>query len=86
MRLEDADACYLIEVSNDKERPNEFRFTREELTGVLKPGHARDFSSFSVKSDPDRDVSVRTQSDAFPLLLNMFLAIKEGDPQVRDRV
>ena len=37
MELEDADACYLIEVSNDKERPNEFRFTKEELTGVFKP-------------------------------------------------
>ena len=37
MRLEDADACYLIEVSNDKERPNEFRFTKEEITGAFKP-------------------------------------------------
>ena len=37
MELEDADACYLIEVSNDKERPNEFRFAKEELTGVFKP-------------------------------------------------
>ncbi len=36
MELEDADACYLIEVSNDKERPNEFRFAKEELTGVFK--------------------------------------------------
>ncbi len=83
MELEDADARYLIEVSSDKERPDEFRFTKEKLTGVLKPGHNRDFGSFSVTSDPDRGVSVRTQSDAFPLLLNMFLAIKEGDPKVR---
>ena len=82
MKLEDADACYLIEVSNDKERPNEFRFTKEELTGVLKPGHAEDFDSFRVRSDPDRDDSVPTQSDAFPLLLNMFLAIRKGDPKI----
>ena len=34
MKLEDADARYLIEVSGDKERPNEFRFTKEKLTGV----------------------------------------------------
>ena len=37
MELEDTDARYLIEVSSDKERPNEFRFTKEELTGVFKP-------------------------------------------------
>ena len=36
MELEDAEACYLIEVSSDKERPNEFRFTKEEITGVFK--------------------------------------------------
>ncbi len=83
MELEDADVCYLIEVSNDRERPNEFRFTKEELTGVLKPGHAEDFASFRVTRDPDRNDSVRTQSDAFPLLLNIFLAIKEGDPRIR---
>ena len=83
MKLEDADVCYLIEVSSDKERPHEFRFTTEELTGVCKPGYSRDFASFSVKSDPDRNVSVRTQSDAFPLLLNIFLAIRGGDPRVR---
>ena len=83
MKLEDADVCYLIEVSSDKERPNEFRFTKEELTGVCRPGYARDFASFSAKHNPDRDDSVRTQSDAFPLLLNMFLAIREGDPKVR---
>ena len=85
MKLEDADARYLIEVSGDKERPNEFRFTKEKLTGVLRPGHNSDFGSFSVTSDPDRDVSIRTQSDAFPLLLNMFLAIKEGDPKVQTK-
>ena len=73
MRLEDTDTCYLIEVSNDKEGPNEFRFTNEGLTGP----------SFMVKSNPDRDDSVQTQSDAFPLLLNMFLAIKEEDPKIQ---
>ncbi len=73
MRLEDTDTCYLIEVSNDKEGPNEFRFTNEGLTGP----------SFIVKSNPDRDDSVQTQSDAFPLLLNMFLAIKEEDPKIQ---
>ena len=83
MKLEDADVCYLIEVSSDEGRHHEFQFTKEELTGVCKPGYARDFASFSVKSDPDRDVSVRTQSDAFPLLLNIFLAIRGGDPRVR---
>ena len=84
MELEDADVCYLIEVSNDRERPNEFRFTNKEiLTGVLKPGHAEDFASFRVTRDSDQDDSVRTQSDAFPLLFNIFLAIKEGDPRVQ---
>ena len=73
MRLEDTDVCYLIEVSNDKERPNEFRITNEELMGP----------SFVVKRNPDRGDSVQTQSDAFPLLLNMFLAIKEGDPKIQ---
>ena len=73
MRLEDTDICYLIEVSNDKEGPNEFRITNEELTGP----------SFMVKSNPDRDDSVQTQSDSFPLLLNMFLAIKEEDPKIQ---
>ena len=73
MRLEDTDICYLIEVSNDKEGPNEFRITNEELTGP----------SFMVKSNPDRDDSVQTQSDAFPLLLNLFLAIKEEDPKIQ---
>ena len=85
MELEDANACYLIEVSSDKEGSNEIRITKEILTGVLKPGHNRDFGSFSVTSDPGRDVSVRTQSDAFPLLLNIFLAIKEGDPKVQTK-
>ena len=85
MKLKDADVCYLIEVSSDKEGPHEFRITTEELTGVCKPGYSRDFGSFSVTSDPDRDVSIRTQSDAFPLLLNMFLAIKEGDPKVQTK-
>ena len=83
MRLEDADVCYLIEVSNDKKSPNEFRFTKEELTGVLKPGHAEDFDSFRVRNDPDRDDSVPKQSNAFPLLLNMFLAIRKGDPKIQ---
>jgi len=73
MKLEDTDAYYLIEVSNDKERPNEFRFTKEELT----------VASVIIKRNPDRDDYVQTQSDAFPLLLNMFLAIKEGDPKVQ---
>ena len=73
MRLEDTDICYLIEVSNDKEGPNEFRITNEELTGP----------SFMVKSNPDRDDSVQTQSDSFPLLLNMFLAIKEENPKIQ---
>ncbi|MDE2703843.1 MAG: AAA family ATPase [Gemmatimonadota bacterium] len=73
MRLEDTDICYLIEVSNDKKGPNEFQFTNEGLTGP----------SFIVKSNPDRDDSVQTQSDAFPLLLNMFLAIKEEDPKIQ---
>ena len=36
MELEDADACYLIEVSNDKERPNEFRFTKERNYGRIQ--------------------------------------------------
>ena len=73
MRLEDTDICYLIEVSNDKEGPNEFRFTNEGLMGP----------SFYVKSNPDPDDSVQTQSDAFPLLLNLFLAIKEEDPKIQ---
>ena len=83
MKLEDADASYLIEVSNYKEKSNEFWFTKEKLTGVLNPGHDKDFGSFSVKSDPNRDDSAQTQANAFPLLLNMFLAIKEGDPKIQ---
>ena len=84
MELEDADVCYLIEVSNDRERPNEFRFTNKEiLTGVLKPGHAEDFASFRVTRDSDRDDSVRTQSDSFPLILNMFLSIRKKDPKIQ---
>ncbi len=85
MEMEDADLRYLIEVGNDKRRANEFRFAREELNGVFKPGYARDFPSFIVKNNPDQDDSVRTQSDAFPLLLNMFLAIRGEDPRVQIR-
>ena len=74
MRLEDTDICYLIEVSTDKEKPNEFRITNEELMGPPSV----------VKRYPDRGDSVQTQSDAFPLLLNMFLAIKEDrDPKIQ---
>ena len=85
MELEDAILSYLIEVSEDKRRANEFRFTKEELKGTFKPGYAKDFASFNAKSDTHRDDSVRTQSDAFPLLLNMFLAIKGKEPKVQIR-
>ena len=53
MRLEDADACYLIEVSNDKEGPNEFRFTNEGLTGVFKPDIFANMRFFGTVAGPD---------------------------------
>ena len=83
MKLEDADLCYVVEIRNDKIDGNEFRLAKEKLTGVLKPGHNKDFSSFVVRSNPDQDDSVRLQSDAFPLLLRLFLAFRKEDPQVR---
>ena len=73
IQLEDADLCYLIEVGYESEQ-SEFRITREKLTGRIKPGHARDYQSFTLNSNPDRSTSEPTPTDEYPLLFRVFLS------------
>ena len=79
IQLEDADVDYLIEVGYERES-NEFRITREKLTGRIKPGYAKEPRSFTVNSNPDRANSVPTPMDGYPLLSRLFLSIRGGDP------
>ena len=81
IQLEDADVCYLIEVGYEREN-NEFRITRERLTGRVRPGYAgyaKEHRSFTVNSG-DRADSVPTPADVYPLLCRLFLSIRGGDP------
>ena len=78
IQLEDADLCYLIEVGYERES-NEFRITREKLTGRIKPGSAKGHQSFTVNSNPDRADSPPEPRDNYPLLYRSFLSIREGD-------
>ena len=83
IQLKDADVCYLIEVGYEREQ-NEFCIEREKLTARIKPEHARDYQSFTVKS-PDRDTSEPTPTDEYPLLFRLFLSIREGDRKIQER-
>ena len=83
-QLKDADICYLIEVGYEREQ-SEFRIEREKLTARIKPGHARDYQSFTVNSNPDRSISEPTPTDEYPLLFKVFLSIRESDRKIQER-
>ena len=86
IQLEDADLSYMVEVGCQEE-DNGFRFTREKLTGRLKSKseYARKYRSFTVNSNPDRGTSEATPTDEYPLLLQVFLSIREGDRKIQER-